>query len=235
MEALTPPAQLSKWRLLNIENFRAIQAVFDAQRKDDVIDFATLMLIGVAAADLEEKLGEVAARLPEDVLQQMIEAGCIDPDVVPYDYVNDFESATRIAIGEAVAIEFEDPDDKELFVFLVESGAEYVFTLKWETWIRLSAPSRPIMALFDAGGQELARLEDSDFSSNNSRSNKMMWQAVTGGGYYIAVGDGATFGSFTLTVTDGEATEQLGRDDHGNSEGDATSTSASAGSLSSHC
>ncbi len=49
-----------------------------------------------------------------------------------------------------------------------------------------------------------------------------MWQAVTAGDHYIAVGDGAISASFTLTVTGGEATEQLERDDHGNSEGDAT-------------
>ena len=216
-EALTPPAQLSEWHLLNIENFRTMQAVFDTYPKDDVIDLANLLLIAAAADELEGKLGEVAVRLPEDVLQRMIEAGCIDPDVAPYDYVNEFESATRIAIGEAVAIEFESPDDEGMFVFLGEPGAEYVFTLDWEGWIRLSDPSRPIMVLFDAAGQELARLEDDD-----SSQNKMMWQAVTGGDYYIAVGDGATFGSLTLTVTDGEATEQLERDDHGNSEGDAT-------------
>ena len=81
----------------------------------------------------------------------------------------------------------------------------------------MSDPWRPIMVLFDAGGQELARLEGDD-----SSQNIMMWQAVTGGDYYIAVGDGATFGSLTLTVTVGGAAEQLERDDHGNSEGDAT-------------
>ena len=100
-EALTPPAQLSEWHLLNIENFRTMQAVFDTYPKDDVIDLANLMLIAFAADELEGTLGEVAVRLPEDVLQRMIEAGCIDLDVVPYDYVNDFESATRIAIGES--------------------------------------------------------------------------------------------------------------------------------------
>ena len=217
VEALTPPAQLSEWHLLNIENYRTIQAVFDTYPKDDVIDFANLLLIAAAADELEGKLGEVAVRLPEDIRQQMIEAGCIDPGVAPYDYVNEFESATRIAIGEAVAIEFESPDDEGMFVFLGEPGAEYVFTLDWESWIRLSDPSRPIMVLFDAGGQELAHLEDDD-----SSQNMMMWQAVTGGDYYIAVGDGATFGSLALTVTVGGAAEPLDRDDHGNSEGEAT-------------
>ena len=168
---------------------------------------------------MEETSSEVAARLPEDVLQQIDRGRLYRPGgwcqtitkTVTDDHGNNLESATRIAIGEAVAIEFEDPDDEELFVFLVEPGAEYVFTLHWESWNRWSYPSRPIMALFDAGGQELARLEDSNFSSNSNRSNKMMWQAVTGGDYYIAVGDGATFGSFTLTVTDGEAAEPLDR------------------------
>ena len=229
LEPLTPPAELSEWHSQYVESFRKVQDILDTQPKDDVMDFAGLILIAAVSADLEEKLGEVSARLPEDVRQQMIEASCIDREdlpenyeTVPDDHGNNLESATRIAIGEAVAIEFEDPDDKELFVFLVEPGAEYVFTLHWESWNRWSYPSRPIMALFDAGGYELARLEDSNFSSNSNRSNKMMWQAVTGGDYYIAVGDGATFGSFTLTVTDGEAAEPLDRDDHGNSEGDAT-------------
>ena len=230
LEALTPPVQLSEWHLLNMENFRTIQAFVELQPKDDVIDVARFFLIAAISADSEEKLRAAAARLPEDIRQQMIQAGCIDPEDLPDNYEavpdddhgNNLESATRIAIGEAVAIEFEDPDDKELFVFLVEPGAEYVITLNWESWNRWSYPSRPIMALFDADGQELARLENSDFSSNSSRSNKMMWQAVTGGDYHIAVGDGAIFGSFTLTVTDGEATEQPERDDHGNSEGDAT-------------
>ena len=52
-----------------------------------------------------------------------------------------------------------------------------------------------------------------DFSGNRVPSIDLMWQAVTGGDYYIVVGDGNTDGTFTLTVTGGEATEQLDRDD----------------------
>ena len=97
-EALTPPAQLSEWHLLDIENYRTIQAVLDTQPKDDVIDFANLLIIGGAAVELEEKLGEVAARLPEDVLQQMIEASCVDPNLVPYDQA---DSSDEDAVGVA--------------------------------------------------------------------------------------------------------------------------------------
>ena len=448
LEALTPPAQLSEWHLLNIENYRTIQAVFDLHPKDDVVDFANLLIIGGAAVELEEKLGEVAARLPEDVLQQMIEAGCIDPDLVPDDYEDvpddhgnsegdatairvgadvrgaldydgdidyfrfqaeqgefyqidvalgtlddsivslydsdgwfldsndyyegayasrlyweapssgeryvavegygigtytltvsisdliddhanseggatairvgadvrgaldydddidffrfqaergqsyridvalgtlddsivdlydadgsyldacydygdtyasrlfweapssgeryvavygygtgtytltvssfgdhgdDFESATRIAIGEAVAIEIESLDDMDVLVFLARPGTDYVVTLDWETYQIWDNPGS-IMALYDAGGRLLARLNDYDFSAQRIR-NKIMWQAVTGGDYYIVVGDENTLGTFALTVTGGEATEQLDGDDQSDTPGNAT-------------
>ena len=71
LEALTPPAQLSEWHLLAIKSFRTVQAVIDLRPKDDVIGFADFILI--AAGDLEEKLDEVSARLPEDVRR---EVGC---------------------------------------------------------------------------------------------------------------------------------------------------------------
>ena len=43
LEALTPPAQLSEWHLLNIEAYRTVQAVVDSQPKDDVIGFANFL------------------------------------------------------------------------------------------------------------------------------------------------------------------------------------------------
>ena len=121
------------------------------------------------------------------------------------DHGNDFASATRIAIGEAVAVELEHLDDMDVLVFLARPGTDYVVTLDWETYQIWDNPGS-IMALYDAGGQELARLNNYDFSSNRSR-NKIMWQAATGGDYYIAIGDENTLGNFALTVTEGEATE----------------------------
>ena len=100
LEALTPPAQLSEWHLLNIENYRTIQAVFDTYPKDDVIDFANLLLIAAAADELEGKLGEVAVRLPEDIRQQMIEADCIDPE----DVSDDFEGVSADGFDEPEAL-----------------------------------------------------------------------------------------------------------------------------------
>ena len=43
LEALTPPAQLSEWHLLNIEAYRTAQAILDIQPKDDVIDFNSFL------------------------------------------------------------------------------------------------------------------------------------------------------------------------------------------------
>ena len=232
LEAMVPPADLVEWHQLHIEFFRTVQAIFDRFPKDDVIDDAKMdeFLLAVAPdleekyGGLEEKLSEVAVRLPEHLRQQMIEVDCLNPDIVPDEYDdpddhgNNFESATRIAIGEAVAIELEFRLDKDVLVFLAELGTEYEFTLDWESYSRLRNTARPILALFDAGGQELVRLNHYVFGSQD----KMMWQAVTRGDYYIVVGDTVTHGSITLTVTDGEATEQLGRDDHGDDIDDAT-------------
>ena len=222
LEAMVPPADLVEWHLLNIEAFRTIQAVYDLFPKDDVEDFGTMdEFIQAVGPDLEEKysgleekLSEVAVRLPEYVRQQMIEVDCLDPDIVPDDYDepddhgNDFESATRIAIGEAVAIELEYRHDKDVLVFLAEPGTEYVFTLYWESYSRLHSTARPIVALFDAGGQELAGLYDYGFISQN----EIMWQAVTRGDYYIVVGNRVTDGSITLTVSHSTIVDGQGND-----------------------
>ena len=219
---MVPPADLVEWHLLNIEAFRTIQAVYDLFPKDDVEDFGTMdEFIQAVGPDLEEKysgleekLSEVAVRLPEYVRQQMIEVDCLDPDIVPDDYDepddhgNDFESATRIAIGEAVAIELEYRHDKDVLVFLAEPGTEYVFTLYWESYSRLHSTARPIVALFDAGGQELAGLFDYGFISQN----EIMWQAVTRGDYYIVVGNRVTDGSITLTVSHSTIVDGQGND-----------------------
>ena len=106
-EALTPPAQLSEWHLLNIEAYRTAQAVADTQPKDDVVDFDSSLLIAAESAFIE-KLREAAARVPKDVLQQMIEAHCINPDFVPDDdeevpddHGNDIDRAALVALYNA--------------------------------------------------------------------------------------------------------------------------------------
>ena len=132
MEALTPPAQLSEWHMLTIKSFRTVQAVLDLQPKDDVIGFADFILIAAAAGDLEEKLDEVSARLPEDVRRQMIEVGCIDPEDVPDDredatddHGNDIDDAAAIRVGADVRGALDYDGDIDFFRFQAERGQSY--------------------------------------------------------------------------------------------------------------
>ena len=119
------------------------------------------------------------------------------------DHSSDFESATRIAIGESVSIVQHNYDDRDVLVFSARPGTEYVFTLYYYTGQRTGDAAGTTMALYDASGRVLARLRNYDFDSNSSR-NKIMWQAPTGGDYYILVGNEAALGIFELIVTVGE-------------------------------
>ena len=196
LEALTPPAQLSEWHLLNIENYRTIQAVFDTQPKDDVVEFANLLLIAVAAADLEEKLGEVAARLPEDVLQQMIQAGCIDPDVVPYDYAdvpddhgNSEGDATAIRVGMDVRGTLDYDGDIDFFRFQAERGQSYQID------VALGTLDDSIVDLYDVDWSFLDSNDDYE-----TFASRLYWEAPSSGERYVAV-EGYGTGTYTLTVS----------------------------------
>ena len=63
------------------------------------------------------------------------------------------------------------------------------------------------MAVYSANGQEQTRLMGYDLHESGVPSIGLVWRAVTGGDYYIVIGDGNTEGASALTVTEGEATE----------------------------
>ena len=210
-EALTPPVQLSEWHLLNIESLRTIKAVVDLRPKDDVIGFANFLLIAVASGVLEESLSEVAARLPEDVRQQMIEAGCIDPEDVPDDHEdvpddhgNDIDDATVAAVGADVEGALDYDDDIDYFRFQAEQGESYQID------VALGTLDDSIVDLYDADGSFL----DSNDDYGDTSASRLYWEAPSSGERYVLVGGYGT-GTYTLTVS-------LIVDDHGNSEGDAT-------------
>ena len=81
------------------------------------------------------------------------------------DHGNDFESATRIAIGEGVRILLHYDDDRDVLVFRARQGTEYVLTLDYQTGQRRGDAAGTTMALYDAGGWVLADLRNY-FSSN---------------------------------------------------------------------
>ena len=213
LEALTPPAQLSEWHLLNIEGFRTIQALVDSQPKDDVIDFANFLLIAAASADLEEKLREAAARLPEDLLQQMVDAGCIDPedvsdefDDVPDDHGNDIDDATEAAVAVDVEGVIDYEDDSDYFHFTAVEGRLYQID------VRLRTLDDSALALLGPDGLELTYNDD----YGDSQASSIVWEAPAWGDYYLEVLGYGT-GSYTLTVSHSTIV-----DDHGNDIYDAT-------------
>ena len=74
------------------------------------------------------------------------------------DHSSDFESATRIAIGESVRIVLHNYDDRDVLVFSARPGTKYVFTLDNVRTGRRGEAAGTIMVLYDAGGRVLARL-----------------------------------------------------------------------------
>ena len=196
LEGVTPPVQLSEWHLLNIENFRTIQAFVDLQPKDDVIDVARFFLMAAISADSEEKLRAAAARLPEDVRQQMIEAGCIDPEDVlddhedgPDDHGNDIDDATAIRVGTEVRGAVDYDGDIDFFRFQAERGQSYQID------VALGTLDDSIVDLYDVDWSFLDSNDDYE-----TFASRLYWEAPSSGERYVAV-YGYGVGTYTLTVS----------------------------------
>ena len=204
MEALTPPAQLSEWHLLNIEAYRTAQAGVDTQPKDDVmVDNPT---INAVEDDFVEKLREAAARVPKDVLQQMIEAGCIDPEEVPDDHGNDIDDATAIRVGADVRGALDYDGDIDFFRFQAEQGQSY------QIEVALGTLDDSIVELYHGDGSFL----DTNDDYGDTLASRLYWNAPSSGERYVFVG-GYGVGTYTLTVSLSDVI-----DDHANSEVSAT-------------
>ena len=222
-EALTPPAQLSEWHLLNIAAYRTAQALVDIQPKDDIADFAGSFLIAVELAFIEE-LREAAARAPEDVRQQMIEAGCIDPDAVPGDYEdvpddhgNDIDDAAVAAVGADVEGVIDYQGDSDYFRFIAEEGQLYQID------VALGSLPDSLLALLGPDGWELTYNDD----HGDSLASRVVWEAPESGDYYLVVEAGgfdADVGAYTLTVSHSTIV-----DDYGNDIDDATVAAVAVG------
>ena len=211
-EALTPPAQLSEWHLLNIKAYRTAQAVVDTQPTDDVMDFDNPTM-NAAGDDFEEKLREAAARVPKDVLQRMIEADCIDSYLVPDDYAdlpddhgNSEGDATAIRVGAGVRGTLDYDDDIDFFRFQAEAGQSYQID------VALGTLDDSIVELYDVDWSFL----DSSDDYGETYASRLYWEAPSSGERYVFVGGYGT-GTYTLTVSLSDLI-----DDHGNSEEDAT-------------
>ena len=204
LEALTPPAQLSEWHLLNIEAYRTAQAGVDTQPKDDVmVDNPT---INAVEDDFVEKLRAAAARVPKDVRRQMIEAGCIDPEEVPDDHGNDIDDATAIRVGADVRGALDYDGDIDFFRFQAEQGQSYQID------VALGTLDDSIVELYHGDGSFL----DTNDDYGDTLASRLYWNAPSSGERYVFVG-GYGVGTYTLTVSLSDVI-----DDHANSEVSAT-------------
>ena len=233
LEAIIPPVELAEWHWERVEVFRTVEEILNHYPKDEVVDFAGMLLIAAASTELVEKLGEVAAGLPQEVLEQLIEAGCVDPGDLPVfdeferdDHGNSFAGATRIGVGEAVGLELEDIDDEDVIVFRAGAGREYVLTLHWEQYHyrEVDYTERPILAVYSSNGQEHSRLMGYEFTGLDPPIIDLMWEAAWGEDYYIVIGDGNTEGvaEFSVTRHSPSVVDEFERDDHGNDFAGAT-------------
>ena len=220
LEALTPPAQLSEWHLLNIENYRTLRVLIDMQPRDDVVDSALLPTVFASLVEFREELSESAARLPEDVRQQMIEAGCIDPEDLPTDnadgsddHGNDIDDATAIRVGAGVPGALEYDGDIDYFSFQAVQGQSYQID------VALGSLDDSIVELYDSDGLFL----DSNDDYSGSTASRLSWQASSSGELYVAVAAyGSGIGTYMLTVTLSTSSVLEGTDDHGGSAANAT-------------
>ena len=116
------------------------------------------------------------------------------------------EEATAVTVGEAVQGALDYADDNDLFVFQAEEGVFYQID------VALGTLSYSLVGLFAADEQELAYNDD----HGDSLASRIIWEATSSGEYYVAV-EGYGTGSYTLTVTVSDIT-----DDHADSVEEAT-------------
>ena len=62
------------------------------------------------------------------------------------------------------------------------------------------------MAVYSANDQEQTRLMGYDLHESGVPSIGLVWRAVTGGDYYVVIGDGNTEGASAFSISEGEAT-----------------------------
>lgn len=131
------------------------------------------------------------------------------------DHGDDLENATAISLGEGVRGSLDSQDDKDVFVFHAEAGRSYEVELSDYAFSSGSTKTGTLITVYDFAEQELAGTDD--------RRSELGWQAGAAGNHYVALGDGATIGSYTLTVKG--SSDGGNPDDHGNDIDNATSTS----------
>ncbi len=125
--------------------------------------------------------------------------------------------AVPAPVGIAIESVLDGLGEPDVYVFQAEGGVLY------RVDVTLGTLNDSTLALYDAGGRELAFNDDLHFDTSASR---IEWQAPDTGAYYLAVDSFATAdeGSYTLTIR-----EVPNIDDHGDELDPVTATRAALG------
>ena len=109
---------------------------------------------------------------------------------------DNIDYATPIAVGAGVEGNLYGRDDKDVFVFQAESGKSYEAELSDFIFGDFGSETGPLMAIYDSTGREVARIEE------DAAWSRVEWTAEDTGNHYVVLGDGASIGAYTLTVTE---------------------------------
>ena len=185
-KAVSPPAEVLEYHSRVVFMLRAYKGLLDLEAEDDSIFFLLFFPLGLVQ--------EAEDNLPSDVRARLVEAGCIEQGAGEEedDHGNDFESATPVAVGEAVEGSLGVGGDRDAFVFQAEANQNYEVDLGNYAFGSIGSATGPLIAVYGPDGRELTRTDD--------LFRPVAWQAGATGNYYVVVGDGARNGSYTLTV-----------------------------------
>ncbi len=112
------------------------------------------------------------------------------------DHADSVEEATTVAVGEAVQGALDYTYDIDVFVFQAEEGVFYQID------VALGTLSDSVVGLYDADELLLAYNDD----HGDSLASRIIWEATSSGEYYAGV-EGYGTGSYTLTVTVSDITD----------------------------
>ena len=196
VSALVPPAELAEWHHASLTGLEKFKVSIDAFPLENEIDFLAILALAESSEAEEAKIQEIVEGLPDDVRQRLIEAGCTDESATSDDHGDDIDSATAVAVGEVIEGSLDGGDDRDAFVFQAEAGQEYMAELSYLVFfIAFGTKTGPLITIYDSSGQEVARIEE------DSVRKAVEWTAEDTGNHYVVLGDGASSGSYSLTVS----------------------------------
>ena len=185
-EAVTPPEEAAAWYDTVLIAMQSFKTVLDTQSKNNAIDGET---VGEAVSAFYEGIFAAPGLLSKDLHNSLVAAGCLGANAKPDNHGNDQTTATAIATRDAIEGGLNYLGDIDYFQFQAEAGTVYQIVLPWLSILEIGTKSAPLIAVYDAVGQEVV-----------SGENDIEWEAKATEVYYVALGDGANLGSYTFTV-----------------------------------